>query len=80
MQYLDKELSSINTVIAGTEREIDLLREYKTRLISDVVTGKLDVRQAAEELPNELESLDFNDSLDDSVEIDELDDGVEGES
>jgi len=80
MQYLDKELSSINTVIAGTEREIDLLREYKTRLISDVVTGKLDVRQAAEELPNELESLDFNDSLDDSAEIDELDDGVEGES
>lgn len=25
-------------------REIDLIREYHTRLISDVVTGKLDVR------------------------------------
>lgn len=26
------------------EREIDLLREYRTRLISDVVTGQMDVR------------------------------------
>lgn len=51
MQYLDKELSSINTVIASTEREIELLREYRTRLIADVVTGKLDVRQAAAQLP-----------------------------
>lgn len=30
--------------IASAEREIDLLREYRTRLITDVVTGKLDVR------------------------------------
>ena len=33
-------------------REIALLREYRTRLIADVVTGKLDVRQAAEQLPH----------------------------
>jgi len=32
-------------------RQIDLLREYQTRLIADVVTGKLDVREAAAELP-----------------------------
>lgn len=36
-------------------REIDLLREYRTRLISDVVTGKLDVREATANLPEELE-------------------------
>ena len=30
-----------------------LLREYRTRLISDVVTGKLDVREAAAQLPEE---------------------------
>lgn len=53
MQYLDKELASVNTIIASTEREIELLREYRTRLISDVVTGKLDVRQAAAQLPDE---------------------------
>ena len=37
------------------EREIDLLREYRTRLVADVVTGKLDVREAAARLPEEVE-------------------------
>ena len=32
-----------------------LLREYRTRLIADVVTGKLDVREAAAQLPEEAE-------------------------
>src|SRR5207253_642958 len=35
------------------EREIELLREYRTRLVEDVVTGKLDVRAAARSLPEE---------------------------
>jgi type I restriction enzyme S subunit len=35
------------------EREIQLLREYRTRLVADVVTGKLDVRAAAARLPEE---------------------------
>ena len=33
------------------DREVALLHEYRTRLIADVVTGKLDVREAAEVLP-----------------------------
>ena len=37
------------------EREIELLREYRTRLIADVVTGKLDVREAAAQLPDEVD-------------------------
>ncbi len=36
---------------ATVARQIDLLREYRTRLIADVVTGKLDVREAATSLP-----------------------------
>ena len=32
-----------------------LLREYRTRLITDVVTGKIDVREAAAGLPDEVE-------------------------
>ena len=35
------------------DREVALLQEYRTRLIADVVTGKLDVREAAAELPEE---------------------------
>ena len=32
---------------------INLLNEYRTRLIADVVTGKLDVREAAAAIPDE---------------------------
>ena len=35
------------------EGQISSLREYRTRLIADVVTGKLDVREAAANLPDE---------------------------
>ena len=38
--------------------QIGLIDEYRTRLIADVVTGKLDVRKAAEELP-ELEPVEI---------------------
>ena len=45
--------SGVNAAVVRTNREIDHLREYLTRLIADVVTGKLDVREAAAELPEE---------------------------
>jgi len=44
------------TGITRFERELDLLCEYRTRLVSDVVTGKLDVREAAARLPEEAPS------------------------
>ena len=34
-----------------TKREIALLQEYRTRLTADLLTGKLDVREAAAKLP-----------------------------
>jgi len=40
-----------DTAIHRTEREIGLLREFRTRLIADVVTGQLDVREAGRSLP-----------------------------
>ena len=46
------ETHSRNTAIARTEREISLMQEYRTRLTADIVTGKLDVRQAAAKLPD----------------------------
>jgi type I restriction enzyme S subunit len=54
------------TAVASVGREVDLLREYRTRLISDVVTGKLDVREAAARLPDEPEDVP-----DDAVLIDD---------
>ncbi len=54
--------SVVNSAIVKTNREIDHLREYRTRLIADVVTGKLDVRDAAAELPEEDLSGDAEES------------------
>jgi type I restriction enzyme S subunit len=50
-----EEGPSIDRAVADTHCEIELLREYRTRLIADVVTGKLDVRGAAAKLPDEAE-------------------------
>jgi type I restriction enzyme S subunit len=65
-------------------REIQLLLEYRTRLISDVVTGKLDVREFARTLPAdvaeeaaELASSELDDEFSDTD--DELDDELAGE-
>ena len=52
--YLDKATADIDTAIDRARREIELLGEYRTRLIADVVTGKVDVRERAQ-LPNEVE-------------------------
>ena len=46
------------------EREVGLLRKYRSRLIADVVTGKLDVREAATGLP-EVEIVAAEDDSDD---------------
>jgi type I restriction enzyme, S subunit len=55
LDILQKETSPVNTAIARTEREIALMQEYRTRLTADLVTGKLNVREAAAELPEEVE-------------------------
>ena len=45
--FLDLAVQRIQAAISATQRQIELVREYRTRLIADVVTGKLDVREAA---------------------------------
>ncbi len=58
VQYLDEVSTNIETAITRMRRQIELFQEYRTRLISDVVTGKLDVREAAANLPNDTHSMD----------------------
>ena len=74
--YLRKSTDELSEAVAHAERETSLLREYCTRLIADVVTGKLDVREAAARLPDESEEpepLDETDALTD-VEDEPTDD------
>jgi type I restriction enzyme, S subunit len=47
------QTAGLDNAMSRLEREIELLREYRTRLVADVVTGKLDVREAAARLPDE---------------------------
>jgi hypothetical protein len=53
LAYLDAQAAKIDAAIAAARREIGLLREYRERLIADVVTGKVDVREVAAQLPEE---------------------------
>ena len=48
--YLDQATAKIDQAIIQTKRQIDLTKEYRTRLIADVVTGQIDVRNATVEL------------------------------
>jgi len=49
---LDAATLNLRTAISETSQEIALVQEFRTRLIADVVTGKLDVRAAAASLPD----------------------------
>ncbi|MDE0293087.1 MAG: restriction endonuclease subunit S [Bryobacterales bacterium] len=70
--WIERELSSLVKIEDSANREITLLREYRTRLIADVVTGKLDVRRAAANLPhkiNEAEQLVDVEGLTNKTEV-----------
>jgi type I restriction enzyme S subunit len=47
VEFLDERCDRIDTLIAKATEVIDTLREYRSALITDAVTGKIDVRDAA---------------------------------
>ncbi len=47
VEYLDEETPKIDTLIAETERFIELARERRTALITAAVTGQVDLRKMA---------------------------------
>ena len=71
VQYIMNGISSLSLAISNANREIALLREYCTRLIADVVTGKLDVREAAVRLPDETDEPELIDEADAMSAVDE---------
>jgi type I restriction enzyme, S subunit len=64
--HLDRACADVDRISTAARAHVDLLREYRTRLISDVVTGKLDVREAAESLPEDPD--DGDPALDERLE------------
>ena len=53
LAYLGPATKKTSEAISRARRQVELLREYRTRLIADVVTGKLDVRETTANLPEE---------------------------
>ena len=72
VRFLDKATANIDTAITRAHRQIALLPEYRTRLIADVVTGKLDGREVAAARPegDPLVADTLNDTLDINTESD----------
>jgi type I restriction enzyme S subunit len=55
LRWIDRESEVLDSVSTKAEAEIALCREYRSRLVTDVVTGRFDVREAAAHLPEEPE-------------------------
>ena len=64
-QAVDRGTEHIALSIERLRRQISSLREYRVRLIADVITGQLDVREAAARLPDQDPLAAQNDGADD---------------
>ena len=62
----------MNTAIERAQCEIDLIREYRTRISADVVTGQLDVREVSRTLPAEIDATEPSVDTVDEDESEEL--------
>ena len=74
MREVAGALRVVGTATQRAESQVAILREYRTRLIADVVTGRVDVREAAATLPDEGE----REPDDDPAALDDVDETVAG--
>jgi type I restriction enzyme S subunit len=80
---LDEHQRASRSMAAAVRQDMHLMREYRTRLIADIVTGKLDVREAAARLPeapDDTEPLDDVEAETDNEEAADDSDAVAGEA
>lgn len=65
----------VASAVARSEREIQILREFRTRLVADAVTGQVDVREIAGKLPDVAPAAAWGDTgIGDETDLAELDD------
>jgi len=74
--HIKSSTEEVESALVRTRRECELIQEYRTRLIADVVTGKLDVREAAARLPDEDPDIDDDTPLEPSEAAD-LDEAID---
>lgn len=71
VEYIEQETEKIDLLKKEVEKQIGYLREYRTRLISDVVTGQIDVRDVVipEYTPEDDTEINVADTPDDTEEV-----------
>jgi len=87
LDHIKHETRELDVAIQSTRRELELIHEYRTRLISDVVKGKVDVRHLAPEaveVTEDLEPLDeaeefFEDELQDAADLEPVEEVVDAD-
>ena len=70
--YVTKISLDLDRTVDHIQRQIDLVREYRTRLIADVVTGKLDVRNVTLPDLDEVEEDEEYEELEEEMDVDDL--------
>jgi type I restriction enzyme S subunit len=77
MSLLEAATATGTNSISAAERAVNLLREFRTRLIADIVTGKFDVGEVAARLPDEAGEPEPFDGADVEAIVEEDIDDVE---
>lgn len=65
--HIEKETVTINKAIATIEKEIALVKEYRTALIAEAVTGKIDVR--GYQIPEETNAIEYQELEEEELEL-----------
>lgn len=81
VKYITTETKGLRKTTEQAEMEIKYIREYRTRLTADVATGKLDVRSAAADLPDPVDTEpEPADALDDDADLTAAEEELEEEA
>lgn len=80
VQFINNETATINTTISTIEKELALTEEYKTALIAEAVTGKIDVRGYELGIVSNDELGIMNDELEALTELEEQEIEIEAEN
>jgi type I restriction enzyme S subunit len=68
LAFVQRETAQVQRASEVAANEIALLREFRTSLIADVVTGSVDVREAAARLPEDTGDVEPLDEADAEAE------------
>jgi type I restriction enzyme S subunit len=80
VDFVSEQTKSSDEVLETMKKEIGLIREYQTRLIADVVTGKVNVSGLVFKMPEEFDDDDLLDvDEDDLLEEDEFEEVIDAE-